>query len=116
MNIKKNCQTNIAHLLEDVKAHQFGIRSSDIVLDVIRNRLPYFDSLAYHFHYAVILPDHNLSYTAYENVKSTGCDIIRDNDLKSEIIDLLEKKVNFFKKKRILPIFLPFFTLLREGA
>jgi len=90
INIKKNCQTNIKLIREDLEWHRGSMHSSKIVLDVIKNKEPFFDSLSYHFHYAPIFPDHNLSFTAYETLKSTGFDIIRNSDLKNEIIDLFE--------------------------
>ena len=89
-NIKKNCQSNIDLIQNGLESHQRNIYASDIVLDVVRNKKPFFDSLVYHFHNAVILPDHNLSFTAYESLKSTGFNIISNKDLKNEIIDLFD--------------------------
>ena len=89
-NLKKNLITNIEFINEDLLTHKSRIRSSDLVLDAVRNKKAFYDSLAYHIHSAPIFPNPDLSFTAYEPLKSVGFDIISNLELKNEILNLFE--------------------------
>ena len=89
-NIKKNLEYNIEFIKEDLNDHKSRIRSGNLVLEAIRNKIVFYDSLAYHIHVAPIFPNPNLSFTAYESLKSAGFDIIRNSELKNEILNLFE--------------------------
>ncbi len=89
-NVKTSIINNIDFINEDIKSHKTSIHSSDIVLDAVRNKKTYYDSLAYHIHIAPIFPNPDLSFTAYESLKSVGFDIISNTELKNEILNLYE--------------------------
>jgi len=89
-NLKINLLTNIEFIKEDIVIHKRKIRSGNIVIDAVRNKKTYYDSLAYHIHDAPIFLNPDLSYTGYESLKSVGFDIISNNELKYEIMDLFE--------------------------
>jgi len=89
-NIAKNLETNIGLLKEDSLSYSTGIRANNTILDAITNHKPFYDSLAYHFHFLSIYPDPNLSFSAYESLKSVGFETITNSQLRNEIIDLYE--------------------------
>jgi hypothetical protein len=65
--------------------------SSQVILDAIENKLPYQDSLARHFGWALSFEDPGpLSKAGYESFKNLGTDILRNKSLKKEIIYLFE--------------------------
>lgn len=89
-NIKKSLVNNIRFIKEDIQTHKNGMRSSNLVLDAVRNKKAFYDSLAYHIHSAPVFPNPDLSFTAYESLKSVGFDIIGNTELKNEILNLFE--------------------------
>ena len=74
----------------DIDVHVSSINSGNFIIDVLREASPYNDSLANHFHRARIFPDSNVSFSAYESLKSSGFDIINNVEVRNEIIDLFE--------------------------
>ena len=67
-------------------------KSSDIVLETLRNNTPYSDTLAKHFFSAtrtggLLFP---ISSEGYESLKNEGFDIIRSELLKDRILELFE--------------------------
>ncbi len=90
VNIKQNLLNNIEFINEDLLSHRTRIQSSEIVLKVLNDKITFYDSLTYHIHEAPIFPNPELSYTAYESLKSIGFDIISDPNLKTEIMNLFE--------------------------
>jgi len=65
--------------------------SSDIVINFIKNDLPYSDSLNIHFQHAR-KPGTNLSlsYAGYEGLKNVGFGIITSDSLRKNIVELFE--------------------------
>ncbi len=51
-NIKINLANNIEFINEDILIHKNRIRSGELVLSALRNKLTFYDSLAHHIHYA----------------------------------------------------------------
>ena len=91
LSLEENLENNIQSLeLDIVELALFG-QSSNIILSILDNHLPYDDSLDVHFHYARVpkIPL-SLSQAGYEQYKNTGYDIILDEDMKKEIIQLFE--------------------------
>jgi hypothetical protein len=65
--------------------------SSEIIISVLENKLPFDDSLNRHFHNARLLNSIlTLSRVGYENLKNAGIDIIQTDTLRNEIIELYE--------------------------
>ena len=66
--------------------------SSQIIISFLENKLPYHDSLENHFGYALNMSSDEtvLSFVGYESMRNTGFDIVRDAELKKEIIHLFE--------------------------
>ena len=89
-NLKKSLMNNIEFLKQNINSHKNRIHSSNLVLGAIRNKDVFYDSLAYHIHSAPIFPNPDLSFTAYESLKSSGFDIIKNSELKFEILNLFE--------------------------
>ena len=89
-NVKINLENNIEFINEDILIHKNRIRSGELVLNALRKKLTFYDSLAHHIHYAPIFPNPDLSFTSYESLKSVGFDIISNANLKNEIMNLFE--------------------------
>lgn len=91
LELKENIRTNIDLLNSQLNDHQAGIRSNQILMEVIKNIKAYDDSLAFHFHIATIILPSNLSFAAFEELKSSGFDILRSDQLRREIIQLYDE-------------------------
>jgi len=70
-------------------------KSSDIILDVLNQKIPYSDTLAKHFFSStrtggLLFP---LSSAGYESLKNEGFNIIRSDALKDQIMDLFEVSI-----------------------
>ena len=80
VNIKKG------FINDDIAVQRNRMRSAEIVLDAINNKKVYYDSLAYHIHKVPIFPNPDISFTPYELLKSTRFDLIKNVELKDEIL------------------------------
>ncbi|MCK5442704.1 MAG: hypothetical protein KAJ23_12515 [Maribacter sp.] len=80
--------SNLKSILSDFKADD---ESSNLIITVIEHKRNYNDSLDYHFARALnAIPLYPITYVAYESMKNTGFDIVRNDQLKNEIINLFE--------------------------
>jgi len=70
-------------------------KSSNIILNVLKQKIPYSDTLAKHFFSStrtggLLFP---LSSAGYESLKNEGFNIIRSDSLKDQIMDLFEVSI-----------------------
>ena len=88
----ENLQDNMVRLQSHKERCRIDNVSTDIILSVIDNNLPYDDSLDLHFPYALNPIDEGsfISYVGFESLKNVGFEIIGDDELKKEIIRLFE--------------------------
>ncbi|WP_445382972.1 DUF6090 family protein [Robiginitalea sp. IMCC43444] len=88
----KNLETIESGFKQTLQYNDKLSKSSVIVLDVLKNRLPYYDSLSYHFDRAKNRGTALLTIPkpGYESLKNTGFDIIVNEELKNAIIELFE--------------------------
>ena len=114
--VKKGLINNIDFIKEDLHSHKSRMRSGNIVLDAVRNKKVFYDSLSYHIHEAPIFPNPDLSFTAYEALKSVGFDIIRNTELKNEILNIFEvtypsmiRELSIIENQSVLAAQLPFY-------
>ena len=88
VNLENNIQLFNSRLIQLNKRDS----SSIIIINVIKNKLPFNDTLGEHFHRAE--RGHGgadkLSYVGYENLKNAGFDIILNKPLKEDILKLFE--------------------------
>lgn len=74
-------------------------RSMRIILEYIDKDLPYQDSLKIHFFNTMIVFGSNeLDSSVYESIKSSGIDIIYDENIRNQIIYLFEISDSYLKK------------------
>ncbi len=92
-DLVENLESN-SNILERISQDGFkrDSISSETIIRTIENKLPYHDSLDYHFAYALNMRSEEtvLSYVGYESMRNAGFDIVRNNTLKKEIIQLFE--------------------------
>ena len=90
--LKENIQININLLDGYIAYHENNNRSSQIILEALKHKQSYSDTLDKHFHRARIqLAGTNyLSHLGYEALKNQGFDILTDQVLKNEIRNLFE--------------------------
>ena len=90
--VAENLQINIQRLKANIDRGVIDNEISDIIISFIELELPYTDSLDNHFSLALNAIDEGsfLSFVGYESLKNTGFEIIRNNQLKKEIINLFE--------------------------
>jgi hypothetical protein len=75
--------------------------SSQIILSFLNDSIPYSDTLAHHFWYSRwphTLLFNGLIYTGYEGLKNTGSEIVKNIQLRQEIIRLFEKTIPHLNK------------------
>lgn len=65
-----------------------SIKSGEIILDHLRNNLPYNDSLTYHFENVHVWWKGQLNLSAYERATIMGIDFIRMDSLRNSLKDL----------------------------
>ena len=90
LDIKENIELNIQNMEKEIGSSRRFNSSRTILLNHIRNKLPYHDSLAIHFHRSNLLPNTKISMQAYESLKQKGINIIESEDLRGMIIKIFE--------------------------
>jgi hypothetical protein len=89
--LKENLDLNVERLNKEIERKYRSDFSSQVILNAIENKLPYQDSLAKHFGWALSFEDPGpLSRSGYETYKNLGTDILRNKMLKKEIVYLFE--------------------------
>ena len=91
IDLKENLEFNVGELEKITLDFVEDDKSSELIISNIQKRIPYHDSLAFHFARALNAdPQFVFSYIGYENMKNMGFNIIRNESLKKEIIRLFE--------------------------
>ena len=96
--LKKNLTDDIYDMDLNIDLHKKAIVSSKIISKVIENQLPFHDSLASHFSKIPIVPNFLETRTAYDNMKSAGTSLIKNDSLRDKIIALYERDYVFLKR------------------
>ena len=96
--LKMNLINDIYDIDLNIDLHKKSIVSSKIISNVIKNRLPFHDSLASHFSRIPIVPNFLETITAYNNIKNAGTNLIKNDSLRDKIIALYEREYVFLKK------------------
>lgn len=100
-DILTNLERNNAIIHESLLLLEDFDKSSEIVLETLRNNLPYSDTLPKHFFSAtrtggLLFP---VSVEGYESLKNAGFDIIHSNFLKDKILQIFEISYKRIKSK-----------------
>ena len=90
--VAENLGANILRLQSMIDRCNEDNQSADVIISVIDNNFFYSDSLNRYFYFALNPVDEGsfLSYVGFESLKNIGFEIIRDDQLKKEIINLFE--------------------------
>ena len=88
--IKRNAQSNIQHLENQIEEEENVIIAIDIIMDNITNTKIYNDSLDQYFLSCFYWPTTSWKLSGYETLKSYGIDIIDSESLKEAIVNLHE--------------------------
>ena len=90
--VAENLEANILRLQSMIERCNTDNQSTDIVVSMLNEKIPFSDSLNSHFPLALNPADEGsfISYVGYESLKNIGFDIIQNYGLKKEIINLFE--------------------------
>lgn len=91
----ENLEFNERNLTSDIAEEYKSIRSVKQILKILNERLPYHDSMDYHFGRAQYSPDILLSSTAFHSIQSKGFDVIASDSLRNAIITLFDNDYGF---------------------
>jgi len=91
--IASNLILNIDLLNGYISTIEKSKKSSEILISVIENKLPYRDTMDLHFHFArTWFSNRFISLAGYEEFKNAGFDLVLNKKLKDEIIELFETR------------------------
>ena len=96
-DLKKDLEMNITLISNDWSQRSF--ESCSIILEVLKNKQPYHDSLAYHFHSSRIFADLTLSTSSYQALKNKGFDLVSSKPLRKKIINHFEVTINTIRER-----------------
>ena len=97
--LKTNLETNVNNLESDIHVQIKGASAIYFLLHHLDNNLPYTDTLDYLFPEADFVPDIVLSSSAFETLKSSGLELIKNDQLRKDIIDLFEVKYPYLMQE-----------------
>jgi hypothetical protein len=95
-NLAESLESNTIELQGLIRINERCTQASELILNVLDEKLPMVDSLKNYFGYALNIEDSGdqLSLVGYESFKNSGLDIILNKELKKEIILLYEDTFN----------------------
>ena len=101
----ENLEFNVSNLKSILSDFKNDDESSVLIITVIEHKLNYNDTLDYHFTRSLFAKAiYSLSSVGYESMKNTGFHIVRNDQLKNEIINLFEST---YRKTKIFENSLP---------
>ena len=105
-NLVENLEFNTSNLEKIIKNFTADDGSSNLIISAIEDKLSYHDSMDYHFARALNAePLYPLSYVAYETMKNSGFDVVRNDQLKKEVVNLFELTYNTMQlRQNNLPV------------
>ena len=86
----ENLQINKDQLKAQISIDSQSVSSSIIILKIIKSKMPYADSLDFHFNQPRKIYPPNLTISAYSTIENYGFEIIRSKPLRMEIIKLFD--------------------------
>jgi hypothetical protein len=92
-NMLESLETNIEKQKSYIEANQYCDFASNIIINVIDENLANHDSLSKYFGWALSIkePSSLVSSVGHESLKQEGVEMIRNKELKKEIITLIEE-------------------------
>lgn len=96
----ENLEFNTEILEKWITANRKNDRSSEIIIRALEDKLPYHDSLINHFAKSIYIGKLALiSEVGYESLKNVGLEIIRNKQMKKNIVNLFEGSYQIIKSK-----------------
>ena len=96
----ENLEFNTEILKEWITANRKNNRSSEIIIRALEDKLPYHDSLINHFAKSLYIRKLALiSEIGYESLKNVGIEIIRNKQMKKNVVNLFEGSYQVIKSK-----------------
>ena len=99
IDIVFDIERNINFLERVIEQLELENKSCDIILNVIENKLPYKDSLNYHFWKSrfVFGRSNQMASSGFESLKDNGINLIVNKSVRDEILNLFESTYSFLK-------------------
>lgn len=88
--ITENLEYNNVQFKQEIKEEKAVLNSIDIVMENLKKKRGYHDSLGFHFLNVAYWPGSIKKSSGYEALKAQGVDIIKSPELRKAIIDLYE--------------------------
>ena len=102
--LKIGLEKDKADLVYNAKRISSSMSSADKVIYALENDLPYRDSIADYLGDLMFPVMFVYSTSAFETLKSKGIDLIKNPELRNQIIDVYDSRYNFFIKQEALVI------------
>jgi hypothetical protein len=83
-------------LLYNARSIDKSLASAEIIIEALDNNKPYNDSIPDHFGIMMFPVKFVNSTSAFETLKSKGIDLIKNDELRNNIIDVYDSRYNFF--------------------
>ena len=96
-DLKQDLESNMELLSQNWSKESF--RSSTIILEVLKNKTPYHDSLSKHFHLSRVFSDLSMSTSSYEALKNKGLEIVSSKPLRKKIINHFEISLKTMRER-----------------
>jgi hypothetical protein len=97
-SLKEDLSRNKELIDSNISGLKFIIGRIEVLLDAYSEHLPYNDSLNGYFHLARVFPESQLSFVAFDEIKTKGTDIIESTDLRKKIVELFEINLTDMKE------------------
>jgi hypothetical protein len=98
-DLKIGLEKDKADLVYNANRINSSMSSADKVIYALENDLPYRDSISYYLGDLMIPVMFVYSTSAFETLKSKGIDIIKNSELRNQIIDVYDSRYTFFIKQ-----------------
>ena len=90
MSLKEDLLRNKELIEGNMDAYNFLLARIDVLLKAHADNLTYNDTLNGYFHLARVFPESQLSFVAFNEIKTKGTDIIASTILRKKIVNLFE--------------------------
>lgn len=95
VEMRQNLERDLADCRSNIRSNQRWERALGIVLNHLEQRTPFHDSLRYHYGNIMGTTQLTANSSAYDNLKSIGFDLIRNDSLRRSITELYSERYPF---------------------
>jgi hypothetical protein len=101
VEMRQNLQRDLADCRGNIASHRRWQRAQGIVLDHLEQRTPFHDSLRYHYGNIFGATQLTANSSAYDNLKSIGFDLVRNDSLRRTITALYAERYPFLANQEM---------------